>query len=51
MYSKLKAAREAASHGIETWLVRADEPNVLLQVAGNESVGTLIEAQKKGRRS
>jgi glutamate 5-kinase len=48
MYSKLKAAQEAAGKGIETWLIRGDVPSVLLEVARGKSVGTLI--QSGGRR-
>jgi glutamate 5-kinase len=42
MYSKLVAAREAARAGIETWLVKGDIPDVLLQVALDRPVGTRI---------
>ena len=44
MYSKLKAAKEASKNGIETWLVKGDEPNVLIDVAQNAPIGTVIEA-------
>ena len=46
MYSKLKAAREATRQGIETWLVKGDIPNVLLQVAEGKRVGTQIKGNK-----
>jgi glutamate 5-kinase len=42
MYSKLSAAREAAGHGIQTWLVQGDLPGVLLEVARDHAVGTRI---------
>lgn len=45
MFSKLKAAKEASRHGIETVLVKGDLPSVLLQIAENRFTGTLIEAQ------
>ena len=45
MFSKLKAAREATREGIETWLVKGDIPNVLLQVAEGKSVGTQIKGK------
>ena len=45
MFSKLKAAREASTHGIETWLVRGDIPSVLMRVARNERVGTWVGAR------
>jgi glutamate 5-kinase len=47
MYSKLNAAREAARAGIETWLVKGDLPAVLMQIAENRSVGTLVERGAK----
>ena len=42
MFSKLSAAREASSQGIETWLVQGDRPDVLFEVARNQRVGTTI---------
>lgn len=50
IYSKIKAAHEAASAGIETWLIRGDANWALIQAADNRSVGTVIEARasKKG---
>ena len=51
MYSKLKAAHEASNQGIETWLVKGDLPNVLLDVAQDRTVGTLIESRKKASRA
>lgn len=45
MFSKLKAAREASRSGIETWLVKGDDPNVLVQVAANAAVGTMVKAR------
>jgi glutamate 5-kinase len=44
MYSKLKAGQEATRAGIETWLVKGEQPGVLLQVARNEKIGTRLEA-------
>jgi glutamate 5-kinase len=55
MYSKLKAAREASGHGIQTWLVQGDQPSILLEVAQDRGVGTRIDpqgpkrAKRKGR--
>lgn len=48
MYSKLAAAHYAQSQGIATWLVQGDLPNVLLQVARGESVGTSIGVERRG---
>ena len=42
MFSKLTAAREAARHGIDTWLVKGDVPNVLTRLAAGEAIGTHI---------
>lgn len=42
IYSKLKAAQEAAKDEIETWLVRGDRPGALLEIARNHSIGTRI---------
>ena len=44
MYSKLLAAQMASKNGIETFLVKGDIPNVLVQLAKGESVGTRIKA-------
>ena len=46
MYSKLSAAKIATDAGIETWLVKGDAPQVLLQVAQDEKIGSRI---RKGR--
>lgn len=48
MYSKLSAAQEATREGIETWLVKGDRPNVLIEVAEEMKVGTRIG--KRSRR-
>src|SRR5207248_2331372 len=48
MYSKLKAADEATSEGIETWLVKGDIPSVLVQVAKGAKVGTQFIPRKRG---
>ncbi len=45
MYSKLKAAQEASRTGIETWLVKGDRPGVLIEVAKNTPIGTVIGAR------
>ena len=42
MTSKLIAAKFASDAGIETWLVKGDDPQVLLQVAANKTIGTRI---------
>lgn len=42
MYSKLLAAQEATRSGVETWLVKADLPSVLIKVAENQCIGTRI---------
>lgn len=43
MTSKLIAAKYATDAGIETWLVKGDDPQVLLQVAHNKVIGTRIK--------
>ena len=43
MVSKLSAAKLATQAGIETWLVKGDTPQVLLEVAKNNLVGTRIQ--------
>lgn len=51
MYSKLKAAGEAARNGVDTYLVRGDVPSVLLDLAQGKRVGTHVSARSpKGRR-
>ncbi len=54
MYSKLKAAGEAAANGIDTYLVRGDVHNVLLSLAEGADAGTHVCARgagpKKARR-
>ena len=47
MFSKLSAAKLATDAGIETWLVKGDSPQVLLQVATNERIGSRIRKAKK----
>jgi glutamate 5-kinase len=44
MYSKLLAAREAARHGVETWLIKGDLPGALLAAAEKREIGTIIDA-------
>jgi glutamate 5-kinase len=51
MYSKLKAADYAAKAGISTSLVKGDMPNVLVHLAENKPVGTLIHGQINVQRS
>jgi glutamate 5-kinase len=51
MYSKLKAAKEASSNKIETWLVRGDRPRVLLDVEEGKDVGTRVSAAVSGKKS
>ena len=43
MFSKIRAAQEAARGGVETLLVRGDAPGVLLRAAEDSCVGTFIE--------
>ncbi len=50
MYSKLKAASEAAEWGIDTWLVKGDLPSILIHVAEKQAVGTWIEGKKGARK-
>jgi glutamate 5-kinase len=47
MYSKLLASKIASDAGIETFLVKGDEPNVLLEVAAGHVVGTCIRRKKR----
>lgn len=42
MYSKMRAALYAQKHGIGTWLLKADVPDVLIRIARDEEVGTRI---------
>lgn len=44
MLSKLTAAKLASDAGIETWLVKGDEADVLLGVALNKLIGTRIHS-------
>lgn len=46
MLTKLMAAREAAAKGIETWLVKGDRPDVLLEVRERRAVGTVIGGKR-----
>ncbi len=50
MYSKVRAAHEAAGAGIETWLVRGDVNSVLALAAQDRSIGTVIEPVRKDAR-
>jgi len=52
MFSKVRAAQEAAEHGIETWLLRGDIPSALLQVENCENYqGTrILPSEKKSRK-
>jgi glutamate 5-kinase len=47
MFSKLKAAQEASSHKIETWLVKGDNAHILLEVEKRKAIGTQIGGSKK----
>jgi glutamate 5-kinase len=47
MFSKLSAAKLASDSGIETILVKGDESQVLLRIAGKESIGTRIGGKKR----
>lgn len=42
MFSKIRAASEAAHAGAKAWLVRGDRPSVLLDVARGHAIGTVI---------
>lgn len=42
MVTKLLAARQAATHGVPTWLVNGAEPSVLQKVFAAEEIGTLF---------
>jgi glutamate 5-kinase len=44
MYSKLLAAQMASKNGVETFIVKGDTPNVLIDLAKGAHVGTYIEA-------
>lgn len=43
MASKMAAAGEASSRGVETWLVKGDAPSILLRVADDKAVGTRVD--------
>ena len=45
MRSKMGAAREAVEHGSQTFIVKGDDPDVLLRLAAGGSVGTRIAAK------
>lgn len=45
MFSKLTAAKMATDSGIETFLVKGDAPNALLQIAENKKIGTKVFAK------
>ena len=49
MFSKLRAAKEAAASGIDAFLVKGDRPHVLEDIAQGALVGTHVKRQKKGR--
>jgi glutamate 5-kinase len=42
MYSKVRAAAHAQKNKIPTWIIRGDVSGVLLTLAKNENVGTLV---------
>ncbi len=50
MFSKLSAAKMAADAGIETWLVKGDTPQALMQIALGRSIGTQVLAKHKQAR-
>jgi glutamate 5-kinase len=50
MYSKLLASKIASDAGIDTHLVKGDEPNVLLEVAAGRAIGTRIQGRKARKR-
>lgn len=54
MFSKLSAAKLSSDAGIQTHLVKGDESQVLLRIAGGEDVGTVIgrsaRKSKTGRK-
>jgi glutamate 5-kinase len=47
MFSKLKAAQEASSNKIETWLVKGDNAHILLDVENRKAIGTRIGGSHK----
>lgn len=49
MLSKLMAAKLASDSGVATHLVKGDETNVLVEIAGGARVGTLVHGRKKRR--
>jgi glutamate 5-kinase len=48
MYSKVLAAKEATAEGIDTWIIKGDIPNALVQLAKDVPLGTKFE--KRHRR-
>ncbi len=46
IYSKILAAKTANRHGIETWLAKGDIPQVLIEIAKNQNIGTRIGKTK-----
>ena len=46
MLSKLLAAQEASRHRVTSHLVKGDHASVLLKIAKNEQIGTLVKKQK-----
>ena len=51
MYSKIQAAKMAGASGIHTHIANGLKPDVLLQIAAGEVVGTLIHPPVSGRLS
>lgn len=49
MLSKLMAAKLASDGGVRTHLVKGDEPNVLVEIAVGNPLGTVVQARKKRR--
>jgi glutamate 5-kinase len=44
MLTKLEAAAKAARSGASTWMVKGDQPEILLRVAKGEALGTVLVA-------
>ncbi len=50
MLSKMMAAKIASDSGVQTHLVKGDEPNVLLEIAAGSALGTLIHGRGRSNR-
>lgn len=51
MFSKISAAKLATQSGVETWLVKGDETNILLDVAQERRVGTRIYSKRRSKKN